>query len=74
VSVDLDQTVVRTMVKWEVYGTDRQVGSAKQAAYRLAIALDDWFGARNETSELPQEPRDEKRREFGDKLVESQES
>jgi len=72
VYVDLEKTAVRTSIKREVYGTHRKAQLAKQDAYRLALALDDWFAARKEANELPQKFRDEKRQGFNKSLATNQ--
>ena len=74
VYVDLEKTAVRTSIKWEVFGTHHKAQLAEQDAYRLALALDDWFAARKESNELPQKLRDEKRQWFNKGLAKNEES
>ena len=74
VYVDLEKTAVRTSIKWEVFGTHRKAHLAKQDAYRLALALDNWLAARKEPNELPQKFRDEKRQLFNNSLAKNEES
>ena len=72
--VDLEKTLVRTSIKWEVFGTHRKAQIAKQGAYKLAVDLDDWFRARKELNEVPQKFIDEKRQGFIENLARNQES
>jgi len=74
VYVDLEKTAVRTSIKWEVFGTHRKAQIAKQGAYKLAVALDDWFLARKELNEVPQKIKDGKRQGFIENLAKNQES
>lgn len=64
VSVDLEETAVRTRVMWEIRGIRGKVYPGERDAYQLAITLDDWIKAVEEPNTLPVEWREEKRRGF----------
>lgn len=71
--VDLDETAVRTHMKWEKYGTRKSRVLAESQAYRFALRLDDWFRARSEINALPRDLAEQKRDGYHEKLVELKE-
>jgi hypothetical protein len=72
--VDLEETAVRTSIKWEAYGTDRKRESAKLLAYSRALDLDAWFEGLKEANAVPQKIREEKRRNYQKHLAEDKRS
>ena len=64
VYADIDEIAVRTSIKWEARGFERQLESVERLAYSTALDLDTWLAGLKEPNGLPGKLREEKRRKF----------
>lgn len=69
VRVDVDDSTVRTTLRWESRGSAWQAHSVERVALSEALDLDTWFAGLQEPNELPGRLVEEKRRYFEQKLA-----
>lgn len=68
VEVDFSEISLRTRVSWQIHGREKDAHLAKREAAQVALALDEWLGARMETNLVPPEVREHKQRLYHDLL------